>query len=167
MKYGFWFICIITLVLAAGSVRGQEIEKGINATPALPDPPSPAVSDSQAAGLVDLKNSVNSGHDREDAPCAFVETCNSRADFSEKLRYFADHSFGPGAFLGPLFTAGPEIANPPAHYPKQWRQGAQALGRLYGDALAFQTAAETGRLDRKSTRLNSSHEFVSRMPSSA
>jgi len=126
MKYGFWFICMVTLVLAAGSLRGQEVEKGINAAPALPDPPLPAVS-----------------HD--DAPCALVETCNSRLDFSEKLRYFSDHSFGPGAFFSPLFTAGPEIANPPAHYPKQWRQGAAAFGRLYGDALAFQTAAQTGR----------------------
>jgi len=62
-----------------------------------------------------------------------------------KLQYFADHSFGPGAFIGPLLTAGPEIANPPAHYPKPWRQGAAAFGRLYGDALAFQTAAQTGR----------------------
>ena len=35
------------------------------------------------------------------------------------------------------------------------------------DALARDDAAETDRLDRKSTRLNSSHEWISRMPSSA
>ena len=35
-----------------------------------------------------------------------------------------------------------------------------------GDNAAIQKSAENG-LDRKSTRLNSSHEFVSRMPSSA
>jgi hypothetical protein len=144
MKYRFWSICMVTLVLAAGSIRGQEIENGINAGPALPAPPSPVVSDSQA-GFVDLRNPVNSGHYPDAAPCAFVETWNSRLHFSEKLRYFADHSFGPGAFFSPLFTAGPEIANPPMHYPKQWRRGAAAFSRLYGDALASQTAAQTGR----------------------
>ena len=142
MKYGLWFIRMVTLVLAAGSIRAQEVEKGINAAPALPNRPSSAVSDRQAAGLVD---SVYSGHYFDDAPCAVVETRNSGLDFSEKLRYFRDHSFGPGVFFSPLFTAGPEIANPPAHYPKQWRQGTAAFGRLYGDALAFQTAAQTGR----------------------
>jgi hypothetical protein len=144
MKYRFWSICMVGLVLAAASLRGQEVEKGINAAPALLDPPSPTVSDSQA-GFVDLRNPVNSGHYRDVAPCTLVETCNSRLHFSEKLRYFADHSFGPGAFFSPLFTAVPEIANPPTHYPKQWRQGTAAFGRLYGDALAFQTAAQTGR----------------------
>ena len=50
------------------------------------------------------------------------------------------------------------------------------LASVVGQRVAFAEAAQTGRLvseldadgpDRKSTRLNSSHEFVSRMPSSA
>ena len=35
------------------------------------------------------------------------------------------------------------------------------------DAEARQALADACKQDRKSTRLNSSHEFVSRMPSSA
>ena len=35
----------------------------------------------------------------------------------------------------------------------------------YGELIELQSLAE--HIDRKSTRLNSSHEFVSRMPSSA
>ena len=45
-----------------------------------------------------------------------------------------------------------------------------AQGTLVGPFNAFVTAPDTGRRlssDRKSTRLNSSHEDLSRMPSSA
>lgn len=144
MKYRFWGIGIVALVLAAGPLRGQGVGDGITAAAALPDGPSPAISDKQA-GLVDLRNSVNSGHYRDDVACSSFEPCNARLNFGEKFRYFAHQSFGSGAFFSPLFTAGTEIANPPAHYPKQWRQAAAAFGRLYGNALAFQTAAQTGR----------------------
>ena len=37
----------------------------------------------------------------------------------------------------------------------------------HGPELNAQWFAEVDQVDRKSTRLNSSHEFVSRMPSSA
>jgi len=137
-------MCLVALVLAAGAMRSQEVQEGIHAARVLPDPSSPAVSDSQA-DFVDLGNPVNSDHYRDAAPCAYVETCDSRLQFSEKLRHFADHAFGPGAFLSPLFTAGPEMANPPRRYPQQWCRDAAAFGRLYGDALALQTAAQTGR----------------------
>ena len=42
------------------------------------------------------------------------------------------------------------------HETSDLRDGGKSIGRL-----------AWGQLDRKSTRLNSSHEFVSRMPSSA
>jgi hypothetical protein len=145
MKYRFWCIGIVTLVLAAGPLFGQAVGDGITAAVALPDSPSPATSGNQAAGLVDLRSSVNSGYGRDDAACASFEPCNARLNFGEKFRYFAHRSFGAGAFFSPLFTAGPGMANAHAHYPKQWRQGAAAFGRLYGDALAFQTAAQTSR----------------------
>lgn len=141
MKHLFWVISIVPLVLAANTLRGQEITPAA----ALPNRPSAAVSAKQDAGSVGLGNRVDSGHCRHGVPCVPVETCNSRLNFSKKLRFFTDHSFGPGAFIGPLFTAGPEMAKPPARYPKQWRQGAAAFGRLYGDALSFETAAQTGR----------------------
>lgn len=140
MKHPFWIIGIVPLVLAANAFC-QEIAPAA----ALPDRPSAAVSAKQDVGSVGLGNPADSGHYRQDAPCAPVETCNSRLNLSEKLRLFAAHSFGPGAFIGALFTAGPEMAKPPARYPKQWRQGAAAFGRLYGDALSFGTAAQAGR----------------------
>ena len=48
------------------------------------------------------------------------------------------------------------------------RQGAQVLlADVNVDGAAAQAAAINAELDRKSTRLNSSHERLSRMPSSA
>lgn len=70
---------------------------------------------------------------------------NGPLDFAEKAHYFARHTFSAGAFAAPFLWSVPILAKPPAHYPKEWRQGAGALGRLYGDALAFQTAAQTGK----------------------
>jgi hypothetical protein len=43
---------------------------------------------------------------------------------------------------------------------------ARCLGRVFEAAQQF-FAGEPGELDRKSTRLNSSHRYISRMPSSA
>lgn len=147
MRHEFPVICILALVVPAGPLRGQEVGKNIIAAPALPDAPSLALSANQAADLADARNCINSPHYRDDAACTLSKSkcCYSGLNPGGKLQYFADHSFGPGAFIGSLFTAGPEMASPPAHYPKPWRQGAAAFGRLYGDALAFQTAAQTGK----------------------
>lgn len=62
-----------------------------------------------------------------------------------KARYFAEHSTAPGALVGALFTAELGFGNPPLHYPSEWKYGIGGFGRFYGDTLAFQTAAQTGR----------------------
>lgn len=129
MRHGFWVICTLALVLPAGPLRGQEVSGGMTA--ALPDAPSFARSADPTAG--------------DEAASTGSPSSHRWLNFDGKLRYFREHSFGPGALLGPLFTAGPEMVSPPKHYPKPWRQGAAGFGRLYGDALAFQTAAETSR----------------------
>jgi len=90
-------------------------------------------------------NAVDHVEAPELAPRPLDPLSCARLDFAGKARYFAGHSFGIGAFVGPLFWSAPVLANPPAHYPKDWRQGVGALGRLYGDALVFQTAAQSGK----------------------
>src|SRR5690348_4352682 len=101
-----------------------------------------------------LPASANEAVDHKDAvdPSSRMEMtgvsngpCTASLTAGAKARYFAQHSFGPGAFAAPLFTAGPELAKPPARYPRQWRDGGGAFGRLYGDALSSQMAAQTGR----------------------
>ena len=60
--------------------------------------------------------------------------------------------------------------------PEEWRRKLEALKEpgvvrwflTVGDCLAHEAGTRKGRrLDRKSTRLNSSHTDISRMPSSA
>jgi hypothetical protein len=63
----------------------------------------------------------------------------------DKFMVFAVKSFGPRALVNPAFTAGIRMANPPNRYPREWRQGAEAFGRNYGNTLATHTAASTGR----------------------
>lgn len=79
----------------------------------------------------------------KDASVPLIGAESSRV--TTKFRYFEQHSLKSGAFVSALFTAGAEMAKPPAQYPREWRDGASGFGRLYGDALASQTAAQSGR----------------------
>ena len=138
MKYLFWIAGGIVLVFWGTVLRAQQ--RGANATSgALFEAPQSARMET-----VDPKPSSNS--DRYSAMSCFSDDrLTAKLNFAEKARYFARRSFGAGSFIAPFFTAGPEMGRPPAHYPAQWRQGAAAFGRLYADALAFQTSAATGR----------------------
>jgi hypothetical protein len=69
--------------------------------------------------------------------------------------------FNPSALTAPAFRAGLRMANPPGkgatQYPPEWRQGAEAFGRNYGDTFAervsFQTARfVTGAITREDPR---------------
>src|SRR5207245_8153179 len=86
--------------------------------------------------------------------------------FRSKFTIYAHQTFGPPALILPAFKAGMGMANPTKHYPREWKDGAVAFGRLYGDSIAMATSQRTARfltgvaLDRKSTRLNSSHGSI-------
>jgi hypothetical protein len=49
-------------------------------------------------------------------------------------------TFGVSAILTPAAEAGVDMALPPHHYPREWRDGAGAFGRNYGAELARHTA---------------------------
>ncbi len=73
------------------------------------------------------------------------DPCGGHLDSTRKADCFVHRSLSVGTFVGALFMAVPEFANPPAGYPTQWRKGPAAFGRLYGDALALETAQQTSR----------------------
>jgi hypothetical protein len=93
---------------------------------------------------------------------------------SNKFSYYMTETyFNPGALTAPAFRAGLRMANPPGkgatRYPLEWRQGAEAFGRNYGDAVAervsFQTARfATGVIVREDPRYvpSSSHNILAR-----
>ena len=94
--------------------------------------------------------------------------------FGGKFHYYLNETyFNPSALTAPAFRAGLRMANPPGkgatQYPSEWRQGAEAFGRNYGDAFAervsFQTARfVAGAITREDPRYvpSSSHNILSR-----
>jgi hypothetical protein len=63
----------------------------------------------------------------------------------DKFRIYAHKSFGPPAVILPAFGAGLGMLNPPSKYPKELKDGADALGRNYGYRLADRTSRNTGQ----------------------
>jgi hypothetical protein len=68
-----------------------------------------------------------------------------------KFRYFVSETYlNPSVFTAPAFRAGIRMANPAGkgamQYPPEWRHGAEAFGRNYGDAFAQRLTFQTGRL---------------------
>lgn len=142
MRYAFLIIGIATLLFSDTALYSLQTGADDSRTVVCAARPAPRASANKAVNPKEAS----------DPPLCRIETrdvsnglCSSRLSVSAKALYFERHSFAPGAFASPLFTAGPELAKPPVHYPKQWRDDVGAFGRLYGDALAFQTAAQTGR----------------------
>ena len=72
------------------------------------------------------------------------------SDVEGKFRYYITETYlYPSAFTAPAFRAGIRMANPPGkgatQYPPEWRQGAEAFGRNYGDAFAQRVTFQTAR----------------------
>jgi len=63
----------------------------------------------------------------------------------DKFRIFIHKSFGPPAVILPAFGAGFQMLNPPNHYPREWKDGAAAFGRIYGYKEADRTSRETAQ----------------------
>ena len=62
-----------------------------------------------------------------------------------KLETYLVLTFGPRAVVSPAFTAAIRMARPPSGYPRDWKDGAEAFGRNYGESLGSKVALETGR----------------------
>jgi hypothetical protein len=60
----------------------------------------------------------------------------------EKFSYFEKPVFGPRSVFTTAFRAGLSMANPPSGYPREWKDGAGAFGRNYGNVYA-RSAAES------------------------
>jgi hypothetical protein len=65
--------------------------------------------------------------------------------FSDKFTIYAHQTFGPPAVIFPAFKGGMSMANPTKHYPREWKDGAGAFGRQYGDSIAMATSQRTAR----------------------
>jgi hypothetical protein len=77
----------------------------------------------------------------------YAPVANSRVpqSFHQRFMDYAIVTFGPRTLFAPAVSAAIRIANPPSTYPSDWRMGAGAFGRNYGNALAAGASMETGR----------------------
>src|SRR5258708_24916988 len=78
-----------------------------------------------------------------------------------KFRYYITETYlNPSVLTAPAFRAGIRMAHPPGKgatkYPPEWRHGAEAFGRNYGDAVEQRVPFQTARLQ---TRGNT-HEYL-------
>jgi len=81
-------------------------------------------------------------------PLSFLPAPMTRKPLTaeEKLSVYVHRTFGPPALILPAFGAGLSMLNPPSHYPREWKDGAQAFGRNYGNIVATVTARETASM---------------------
>jgi hypothetical protein len=104
----------------------------------LPDAPQPQ----------DQSNLPSSSSHSQDQNSAllFLPVKSFRGlSFGDKFTIYVHQTFGPPAVIFPAFAAGMGMANPRKHYPREWRDGAGAFGRLYGDSLTMVTSQRTAR----------------------
>ena len=105
----------------------------------LPGFPEPQTQSNPAG------SSLVPGQDKNSAMLFLPVKSPRRLDFNDKLTIYVHQQFGPPAVIIPLFGAGMALANPKSHYPREWKDGAGAFGRNYGDALATAGSQRTAR----------------------
>jgi len=63
----------------------------------------------------------------------------------DKLWIYIHKAFGPPAVILPALGTSYQMASPPNHYPREWKDGAGAFGRIYGHKVADRTSRETAQ----------------------
>jgi hypothetical protein len=124
------FLLAGAVLQAHGQIASALASSSAPERPDLPDAPSPLQAPQQ-----------NSQSNIPFQPPPF-----SRAmTLSDKFKYLVEPAFGPRSLVTNAFSAGIRMTNPPDHYPPEWRGGAKAFGRLYGDSFARNGAEGLGR----------------------
>ena len=139
MKYTISFSLLALLILPASS-RGQEASKS------FPDAPFQAIAE-QPGQVADPPTASAAVTPTLNHPAPALQ---ARFGAAEKFRYYMNETFfNPAAIAAPAFRAGLRMASPPGRgatrYPADWRQGAEAFGHNYGDAVAERESFQTAR----------------------
>jgi hypothetical protein len=126
----------------SSSVR-SEGERSLPATDnsmgdALPDAPMPVGQTPKQPSLASP-----SGQHLNQFPVLPPRLTLTRLTAEDKLRIYTRGTFGPPAVILPVFGAGLGMLNPPSKYPKEWKDGADGFGRLYGARVATITSRRT------------------------
>lgn len=136
-------ISLLALLVLPAVAVGQESTQPPNASlsqtsSGAPHPGQAEMTRPAPAGAVD-------SHPAQALPATGVDF-----NLRDKFRFYLTETyFNPSALTGPAFRAGLRMASPPGKglhaYPLEWRQGAEAYGRNYGDAWADRATFQTAR----------------------
>jgi hypothetical protein len=139
-------------------VASQEIKKEADLSRSSSDAaPAKEIAETknrQAANLPDSPEAQDQSNPRgsslrpqdETSAVLFLPVKSRRSlSFGDKFTIYAHQAFGPPALIFPAFKAGMGLANPTKHYPREWKDGAGAFGRLYGDSIAMVASQRTAR----------------------
>jgi hypothetical protein len=149
MKFLVFSVALGALSFAAGSLSAQTgdvvAERSTQSSSSQSTQLSEVVMPTKADDLPDApqatpKNSGGPAHPPGMGPGPLLPQ-----SFHDKFMAFAVATVGPRALVGPAFPAAIRMANPPSHFPRDWRQGAAAYDRNYGDQLATISTIQTGR----------------------
>ncbi len=107
----------------------------------LPDAP---LSAEQAQGLAHDPATPSGPHTNQLAllPPTLTRTPLTGED---KLQIYIHKAFGPPAVILPALGTSYQMANPPNHYPRDWKDGAGAFGRIYGYKVGDRTSRDTAQ----------------------
>jgi hypothetical protein len=164
------FVALLTLLTPPLIALAQDTQKP------LPDAASASQIASKTSGDTGqwIGNPPPSSGPADPGPAQETHPNGTRFGLGGKFGYYMTETYlNPSVFTAPAFRAGIRMANPPGkdltRYPPEWRQGAEAFGRNYGDAFAervsFQTARfVTGAIIREDPRYvpSSSHSVLAR-----
>ncbi|HWY44443.1 MAG TPA: hypothetical protein VNX66_13160 [Candidatus Sulfotelmatobacter sp.] len=115
----------------------------------LPDAPAPQTA--QLTGVAEAQDhtspsSPSSIPQDQNGAVLFLPVKSPRTlSFNDKFTIYTHQTFGPPALIFPAFAAGMGMANPKSNYPREWKDGPGAFGRLYGDSIAMATSQRTAR----------------------
>lgn len=140
-------IALLALLSLPTISAGQESAKPSDAASSLTaSRPDGVTADSgeRAGGLAQSSGTL------DPASMPYGQPKKSGIGLDGKFGYYMTETYlNPSALTAPAFRAGLRMANPPGkgatQYPAEWRQGAAAFGRNYGDALAERTSFQTVR----------------------
>ena len=115
----------------------------------LPDAPAPQTA--RLTGVAEAQDhtspsSPSSIPQDQNGAVLFLPVKSPRTlSFNDKFTIYTHQTFGPPALIFPAFAAGMGMANPKSNYPREWKDGPGAFGRLYGDSIAMATSQRTAR----------------------
>jgi len=116
-------------------------QPGSSSSASLPDTPQPQKPQQTPARS---RNSKVSPAGKIPAILA-PQITEDRLTGRDKLTLYSHQAINPVALLLPVFATAIAMANPPDHYPHEWKHGGGAFGRFYGDYLARRESAQAAQ----------------------